>query len=193
MCDDLEKRYRQYAATMQDAGITPHSFTARKRVQKSAPPFALVVEVRTNSGRKPLEQQVIDASYRAYQKWVALGFISSMGRSRRPATFEQWLGGMNLACGGNVVRIVYRVHDEIITETVTGSIAKEIRNAFERNAPTCMLLDKPSQIDVRLRGFGESSAKCAREADAHRRLNIRVQVSAADDDKRKAIERHKQE
>ncbi len=171
MCDDLEKRYLKYAKTM---------------------PFAPIVEVKTNA-HKPLEQQVIDASYRAYQKWVALGFISSVGRSRRPVTFEQWLGGMNLACGGNVVRIVYRVHDEIITETVTGSIAKEIRNAFERNAPTCMLLDKPSQIDVRLRGFGESSAKCAREADAHRRLNIRVQVSAADDDKRKAIERHKQE
>ena len=162
MCDDLEKRYRQYAATMQDAGITPHSFTAWKRVQKSAPPFALVVEVKTTSP----EQQVIDASYRAYQKWVALGFISSMGRSRRPATFEQWLGGMNLACGGNVARIVYRVHDEIITETVTGSIAKEIRNAFELNVPTWMSFDNNKR-------------------EAYRNLNTCVQ--------RNAFEQHKQE
>ncbi|MFI5260830.1 MAG: hypothetical protein ACHQU0_03485, partial [Candidatus Paceibacteria bacterium] len=62
-------------------GITPHSFTAWKRVQKSAPPAAPLLE----AGFKSLEQQVIDASYRAYK------------RCRNAAlTFEQWLTFMNL-------------------------------------------------------------------------------------------------
>ena len=88
MCDDLEKRYRQYAATMQDVGITPHSFTAWKRVQKSAPPAAPLLE----AGFKSLEQRVIDASYRTYKKWLAWRACTP----RKPVTFEQWLALMDL-------------------------------------------------------------------------------------------------
>ncbi len=166
MCDDVEKRYRQYAATMQDVGIIPHSFTAWKRVQKSAPPFALVVEVRTNSGRKPLEQQVIDASYRAYQKWLAMRSVGAMRTPRRIVTFEQWLTAKNIVARGNEVRIVYTAHDEICTQTVTGSIAQEIRKAFERNSPTFI-------------SFGYRAGKTARL------LNMEIQ--------RNAFEQHKQE
>ena len=96
MCDDLEKRYRQYAAWMQDAGFIPHSFDAWNRLRKSAPPFALVAEVKTNAGRKSLEQQVIDASYLAYQKWLAMRSVGVMRTPRRIVTFEQWLTANNI-------------------------------------------------------------------------------------------------
>lgn len=123
MCDDLEKRYRQYAATMQDVGITPHSFTAWKRVQKSAPPFALVVEVKTTSP----EQQVIDASYRAYKKWLA-------GRActpRKPVTFEQWLTAKNIIARENyfIVRLreAYRNLNTCVRPALSSSTSKKWR------------------------------------------------------------------
>ena len=100
MCDDLEKRYRQYATTMQDVGIPPYSFTAWKRVQKYyAPPAAPLLE----AGFKSLEQRVIDASYRAYKKWLAWRAF----RPRKPVTFEQWLTAKNIIARENyfIVRL----------------------------------------------------------------------------------------
>jgi len=108
MCDDLEKRYRQYAATMQDVGITPHSFTAWKRVQKSAPPYALLLE----AGFKSLEQRVIDASYRTYKKWLAWRACTP----RKPVTFEQWLTAKN---------IITRVYPDAAARSVFYSQGKQ--------------------------------------------------------------------
>jgi hypothetical protein len=121
MCDSREDgRYQDYVQSMTRAGVKPHSYAAWKRVQEVAPPSEQILDDATASP----EQQVIDASHRAYFKHIAECY------GPRP-TFEQWLREENILYK-HFIKIVYKVGDEFVTEILTGNIAREFRAAIER-------------------------------------------------------------